>query len=90
MSGHSFCRGGASFAFQEGVPDILNQRQGDWESACYSEYIALSCDRAITTTQDVLRLFDANSGTASPTTIVVAGAPMDHVDALALGSTAVW
>lgn len=50
VSGHSFRRGGASFDFQAGVPDILIQRQGDWVSACYRECITMSRDRSMTTT----------------------------------------
>lgn len=34
VAGHSFWRGGASYAFQAGVPDILIQRQDDWLSTC--------------------------------------------------------
>ena len=39
VSGHSFRRGGASYAALCGVSDILIQRQGDWRSLCYREYI---------------------------------------------------
>lgn len=41
VSGHSFWRGGASFAYQAGVPDLVIQRQGDWLSPCYREYILI-------------------------------------------------
>ena len=51
ISGHSFRRGGASYAFQCGVPDILIQRQGDWASMCYREYVAVSADDALVATQ---------------------------------------
>ena len=42
-SAHSFRCGGASFAFQAGVPDHLIQAQGDWRSDAYivQLYIAL-------------------------------------------------
>lgn len=42
VAGHSFRRGGATWAFQCGASEILVQRQGDWLSACYKEYIELS------------------------------------------------
>ena len=48
---HSFRRGGATFAFQCGVPDVVIQRQGDWLSLCYREYITVSVEQALTATQ---------------------------------------
>lgn len=39
VSGHSYRRGGATFAFQCGVDDLLIQRQGDWRSMVYREYL---------------------------------------------------
>ena len=40
-SGHSFRRGGASFAFEAGVsPDLINM-QGDWRSEAYQRYIVI-------------------------------------------------
>ena len=38
-SGHSFRRGGASFALECGVPVDLIQSQGDWRSNAYQSYI---------------------------------------------------
>ncbi len=38
-SGHSFRRGGASWAFQAGVPGELIQAHGDWSSDCYLRYL---------------------------------------------------
>ncbi|CAG2211241.1 unnamed protein product [Mytilus edulis] len=38
-SGHSFRRGGATFAFQCGVPGELIQSQGDWKSDAYKGYL---------------------------------------------------
>ena len=38
-SGHSFRRGGASFALESGVPADLVQTQGDWRSDAYKVYI---------------------------------------------------
>ena len=38
-SGHSFRRGGASFALECGVPAELIQSQGDWRSNAYQAYL---------------------------------------------------
>jgi hypothetical protein len=52
-TGHSFRRGGASFAFQCGVPAYLIKLQGDWFSDAYLLYIytpihvRLSCSSAM-------------------------------------------
>ena len=42
FSPHSFRRGGATFAFQAGVPERLMQRHGDWRSDAYRRYLSLS------------------------------------------------
>lgn len=41
FSPHSFRRGGATFAFQAGVPERLIQRHGDWRSDAYQRYLTL-------------------------------------------------
>ena len=38
-SGHSFRRGGATFAMKAGVPHNLIQAQGDWNSKAYERYL---------------------------------------------------
>ena len=38
-SGHSFCRGGAQFALQCGLPVELIKLQGDWNSNAYERYL---------------------------------------------------
>lgn len=38
-SGHSFRRGGASWAFQAGIPGELIQILGDWSSDAYKRYL---------------------------------------------------
>lgn len=38
-SGHSFRRGGASFALECGIPPDLIQSQGDWRSNAYQSYL---------------------------------------------------
>lgn len=54
LAGHSFRRGGASFAFYCGVSEVLIQRHGDWESNCYRDYIALPAEHALLTTRTML------------------------------------
>ena len=39
-SGHSFRRGGASFAFACGIPAEIIKLQGDWRSSAYEKYIS--------------------------------------------------
>ena len=41
FSGHSFRRGGASFAFEAGVSPDLIKLQGDWRSEAYQRYITI-------------------------------------------------
>lgn len=38
-AGHSFRRGGASFAYQSGVPLHSIKQLGDWQSESYSLYV---------------------------------------------------
>jgi hypothetical protein len=42
FSSHSLRRGGATWAFQAGVPGELIQLQGDWHSDAYLEYLRFS------------------------------------------------
>ena len=39
FSGHSFRRGGATWAFKKGVPGELIMSHGDWRSGAYLEYL---------------------------------------------------
>lgn len=41
FAGHSLRRGGASFAFQSGVPVDLIKLQGDWSSDAYLQYLTV-------------------------------------------------
>lgn len=43
-SGHSFRRGGCSFAFQLGLPAALIKLRGDWRSNAYERYITIKND----------------------------------------------
>ena len=40
-AGHSFRRGGASWAYQSGVRTELIKLQGDWKSEVYQKYLEL-------------------------------------------------
>ena len=44
FTGHSFRRGGATWAFQAGVPGELIQICGDWASDAYKQYLEFSMD----------------------------------------------
>lgn len=48
--GHSFRRGGCSFAFRSQVPVELLKRHGDWRSACYLRYLDFSLDQQLIVT----------------------------------------
>lgn len=76
VAGHSFRRGGASFAFQAGVPDVLIQRQGDWLSSCYREYIVLAPEKALCATRMMLRLMSTPSASVG---LQEGVAPADNV-----------
>lgn len=41
-SGHSFRRGGATYALQSGVPAEVIRAQGDWKSMSYLDYLEVS------------------------------------------------
>ena len=47
FTGHSFRRGGASWAFQAGVPGELIQVCGDWASDAYKKYLEFSMQSRI-------------------------------------------
>ena len=49
-SGHSFRRGGATWAFQLGVPGELIQLHGDWKSDAYKQYIKASFSTKLSVT----------------------------------------
>ena len=42
FTGHSFRRGGATWAFQAGIPGELIQICGDWSSDAYKQYLQFS------------------------------------------------
>ncbi len=46
-TGHSFRRGGASWAFQSGVPGELIQVCGDWTSDAYKRYLEFSMENKL-------------------------------------------
>ena len=47
FTGHSFRRGGASWAFQSGLPGELIQICGDWVSDSYKIYLEFSMDNKV-------------------------------------------
>lgn len=53
FSTHSFRRGGASYAFEIGLPPLLIKQRGDWSSSAYERYVFLS-DNTIATTAKAL------------------------------------
>ncbi len=55
ITGHSFKRGGASFAFASGVPSELIKHQGQWKSDCYLRYLEFSMESKFLTIQLVAR-----------------------------------
>jgi hypothetical protein len=59
VSGHSFRRGGATFAFHVGVPDLLIKWQGIWASAAYQGYIDLPRPARLAATQRMQRAIAA-------------------------------
>ena len=59
---------------------ILIQRQGDWVSACYREYISLPRDKALTATRDMLHLVSSQLSVAALLNpLLIAEAPLSHV-----------
>jgi len=61
FSGHSFRRGGASCAFQAGVPGELVQLHGDWRSDAYLKYLAVPMQQRLQVTH-LMRAFILASG----------------------------
>lgn len=47
FSSHSFRRGGATCAFEKGVPDYLIKTQGDWASDAYQSYLDVSVSQRL-------------------------------------------
>ena len=52
-SGHSFRRGGATYASSLGIPHELIQLQGDWASTAYLEYLARPLRQRLSLAQTV-------------------------------------
>ena len=53
--GHSFRRGGATWAFRNGVPGELIQIYGNWASDAYKCYLGFSDDAKLRVTRDMVR-----------------------------------
>ena len=54
VAGHSFRRGGASFAAYSGVSDAFIKLQGDWKSNAYLAYIIIPLSQRTTVTELML------------------------------------
>ena len=59
FTGHSFHRGGASWAFQSGIPGELIQVCGDWVSDAYKRYL----ERLLKSLLEVCVTFSISSNT---------------------------
>ena len=53
FSGHSFRRGGATCAFQAGVPGELVQLHGDWRSDAYLKYLSVPMQQRLQVTHQM-------------------------------------
>ena len=56
--GHSFRRGGATWAFRSGVPGELIQVYGDWASDAYKVYLEFSEDAKLRVVRLMISAFD--------------------------------
>jgi len=54
FSGHSLRRGGATCAFEKGVPGELVKNHGDWRSEAYLVYLQFSSNQKLQTTKAML------------------------------------
>ena len=61
FSGHSFRRGGASWAFNNGVPGELVQAMGDWKSDAYKVYLEFSLSSKFTIAQRLATCLPINN-----------------------------
>ena len=59
--GHSFRRGGASWAFNNGVPGELVQAMGDWKSDAYKVYLEFSLSSKFTIAQRLATCLPINN-----------------------------
>jgi hypothetical protein len=64
VAGHSFRRGGATFAFAAGVSEVVIQRQGGWRSMVYRDYVWTSPEQC-TQCADVMHAAVARGFTAA-------------------------
>jgi len=64
-TGHSFRRGGASFAFQAGVSGELIQLHGDWKSDAYLKYLTVPMQHRLQVTHRMRTLILSGSDVGS-------------------------
>jgi hypothetical protein len=62
-SGHSFRRGGATFAFSCNVPPLLIKLQGDWRSEAYQGYITIPVSKRWDMMRSLARVAQSISST---------------------------
>eukprot|EP00892_Ulva_mutabilis_P007668 jgi/Ulvmu1/5273/UM022_0067.1 len=72
---------GARHAFRAGVLDVLIQRQGDWQSMAYREYLTLPAAKALEATRAMFRLMSqpAAKGGFGASVLQAGLEPMDMV-----------
>eukprot|EP00892_Ulva_mutabilis_P009969 jgi/Ulvmu1/7344/UM036_0004.1 len=80
VAGHRFRRGVASYAFRAGVPDVLIQRQGDWQSMEYRKYLTLPAAKALGATRAMFHLMSqpAAEGGYGASALQAGLEPMDN------------
>ena len=62
------------------VPDVLIQRQGDWVSLCYREYIVLTPEQALTATRQMFAAMQPVSASGRwGAALVPSDHPVGHV-----------
>lgn len=80
FAAHSLRRGGATWAFASGAPEVLVQRQGDWLSACYKAYIELSRSQTLRCTQCMFAGMPAERATVwAHVAMPAAASPSGHL-----------
>ena len=79
VAGHSFRRGGATWAYRMGAEDRMIQRQGDWRSMLYREYCDDNRETALRTTSIMLAGMPAESAGWAQVEMPAAEAPEGHL-----------
>jgi hypothetical protein len=80
VSSHSLRRGGATYAYLSGVPQLLLKAHGDWASDCYQDYIELPQAARLACTA---KMFD-NIEARTPIVMFPSISPLGHTMPLEL------